>query len=142
MGYAVELTKEMLLEMGFYALEKDGDIWTIRRYWYKNNSKKKYEHTIKVKPITNKLKNGNEKKYRTLTWSYKNKAYSATIGRFAMAWKFGSIPDGYVIDHIKNDSLLDNYDNWQPLTIKDNNRKRFEDNPGYTCFNQFKNTRR
>ena len=105
-------------------------------------SKKKYEHTIKVKPITNKLKNGNEKKYRTLTWSYKNKAYSATIGRFAMAWKFGSIPDGYVIDHIKNDSLLDNYDNWQPLTIKDNNRKRFEDNPGYTCFNQFKNTRR
>ena len=41
MGYAVELTKEMLLEMGFYALEKDGDIWTIRRYWYKNNSKKK-----------------------------------------------------------------------------------------------------
>lgn len=139
--YCRELTRKELEEMGFIHLRKDGDNWIVYRDWYKNNSKNKYVHTIVVKPITNKLKNGNEKQYRTLTWSYKNKTYSATIGRFAMAWKLGYVPEGYVIDHIKNDSLEDNYDNWQPLTIKNNNRKRFKDNPGYKCFNQYKNTK-
>ena len=47
----------------------------------------------------------------TITWSYKSKTVSTTIGRFAMAWKFGQIPQGYVIDHINNNSLLDDYDN-------------------------------
>ena len=140
--YCRELTRKELEEMGFIHLRKDGDNWIVYRDWYKNNSKNKYVHTIVVKPITNTLKNGNEKRYRTITWSYKSKTYSVTIGRFAMAWKYGYVPEGYVIDHIKNDSLEDDYDNWQPLTIKSNNRKRFKDNPGYTCFNQYKNTRR
>jgi len=41
----------------------------------------------------------------------------------------GEIPDGYHVDHIDNNQLNNRLENLQLLTLADNNRKRWKDNP-------------
>ena len=42
----------------------------------------------------------------------------------------GAIPPGFHVDHIDNDQLNNSLENLQLLTLADNNRKRWRDNPG------------
>ncbi len=41
----------------------------------------------------------------------------------------GRIPDGFHVDHIDNDQTNNRLDNLQVLSLADNNRKRWKDNP-------------
>ena len=111
------------------------------RYWYKNNSKSKYTHNIFPKIQVNKLKNGNQKEYSKFVWSYKSTTYSTTASRVAKAWYGNKVNKGKVIDHRNNHSRDNSLDNLRNKSILHNNRKRFIDNPGFKCFNQFKNTK-
>lgn len=142
MAYCEELTRKQLKEMGFTGVEQTDDGWIIHRYWYKNNSKTfKYDHTIK---ITNNEqfhpRSGNTKVYKNVTWWYKGRNYTTTLNRFLIAWFKRKIKKGMVADHIDNDTINNSLENLKITTIRENNRKRFIDNPDCKCFNQYKNT--
>ena len=49
-----------------------------------------------------------------------------------LVWEIfrGAIPPGYHVDHIDNNQLNNRLENLQLLTLADNNRKRWRDNPG------------
>lgn len=142
-GYADEITKRELKKMGFIDVVWDENIndWVMWRYWYKNNSKTKYPHPIYPKIQVNKLKNGNQKEYSKFVWSYQSITYSTTASRVAKAWYGNKVIKGKVIDHRNNHSRDNSLENLRNKSIKANNRKRFKDNPGHTCFNQYQNTR-
>ena len=112
------------------------------RYWHKNNSKRLW-HYYELEPElqVNKLDNGNIKEYWKFTWSYKSLSYSTTASRIAKAWHARRVPKGKVIDHKNNKSKENDWKNLRIKSIKANNRKRFKDNPGHKCFNQYKNTK-
>lgn len=142
-GYADEITKRELKEMGFIDVKWSNKInnWVLCRYWFKNNSKHKYYHELEPKIQVNKLDNGNQKEYWKYVWSYKSITYSTTTSRIVKAWYGRKVPKGKVIDHKNNNSVDNDINNLRVKSIKANNRKRFKDNPGYKCFNQYQNTR-
>lgn len=142
-GYADEITKKELKEMGFIDVKWSNKInnWVLCRYWFKNNSKSKYYHELEPKLQVNKLDNGNQKEYWKYVWSYKSITYSTTTSRIVKAWYGRKVPKGKVIDHRNNNSVDNDINNLRVKSIKANNRKRFKDNPGVKCFNQYQNTR-
>ena len=143
-GYADNITKRELKDMGFVDVKWRDDIdnWVMCRYWHKNNSKRLW-HYYELEPElqVNKLDNGNIKEYWKFTWSYKSVSYSTTASRIAKAWHARRVPKGKVIDHKNNKSKENDWKNLRIKSIKANNRKRFKDNPGHKCFNQYKNTK-
>lgn len=50
-----------------------------------------------------------------------------------MAWVNGRIPNNKQIDHIDNNPLNNNFKNLQVLSPRENNLKRFQDNPCMSC---------
>mgnify|MGYP002526378170 CR=1 FL=1 len=86
---------------------------------------------MKIQEVTCNHKYTGEMKYPAITLSFDSKHYAWSLSRFLYAYFKGDIPDGYVIDHRNNDQFDNDLDNLQMLTIKQNNRKRFEDNPDF-----------
>ena len=145
MAYADELTKKKLKEMGIKEVYWDEETqeWVIHRRWYRNTSKTIMDDYYWRGKITTKSHDkGKDKQYKTIVWYYKGKPFSTTISRIVKAWIKGRVRSGYVIDHRNNDSLVDDWKNLREKTIKANNRKRFKDNKGCKCFNQYKNTQK
>lgn len=127
--YCKGLSRETLENAGIIGVELNNDKWIIRRLWYKNKSKYKVESIISVTLARGKHKYRPDKYYPKVTFCVRQKVYNIPLSRLIYVWFKGDIPDGYVVDHIDNNSFNNYPDNLQLLTIEDNLAKRFEDNP-------------
>jgi len=127
--YASELTKDFLIKAGVVAVDLENcrvfgeqsefipvinkqDYLMISLYDLDENGNR-----IKI-PIKRKFKGC---KKPTNTYIYKNRIVS--LNRLLWAWKYGSVPAGYVIDHINNKHTeLEDYklDNLQCITPAEN----------------------
>ena len=126
--YCKKLTKQELLDAGFTSVEYIDNQWRVFRRWRKNSSKEKFDTEIKVTLACGKHKYRPDKYYHKITYSFNRKAINIPLSRFIYVWFKGDIPDGYVVDHINNDSFDNRPENLQLLTVGDNLKKRFEDN--------------
>ena len=126
--YCKKLTKQELLDAGFTSVEYIDNQWRVFRRWRKNSSKEKIDTEIKVTLACGKHKYRPNKYYHKITYSFNRKAINIPLSRFIYVWFKGDIPDGYVVDHINNDSFDNRPENLQLLTVGDNLKKRFEDN--------------
>lgn len=129
--YCKGLTKQELIDLGITAIEylENCDEWIIHRYWYDNSSKVKVNKTLAITPAVRHHKYRGDKVYPKVTFCAKCKVYNITLSKLVYAWFKGDIPDGYVVDHIDNNSYNNQPDNLQLLTIGENLAKRFTDNP-------------
>lgn len=127
--YCKSLTKQELIDAGITNVEYADNEWHVFRYWYKNSSKIKASSEISITLACGKHKYRPNKYYHKVTFSYKRKTYNIPLSRLVYVWYNGDIPDGYVVDHINNDSFDNRPENLQILTVGDNLKKRFEDNP-------------
>ena len=127
--YCKKLTKQELLDAGFTSVEYINDQWRVFRRWRKNNSKEKFDTEISVTLVRGKHKYRPDKYYHKITYSFNRKVINIPLSRLIYVWFIGDIPDGYVVDHINNDSFDNRPENLQLLTVGDNLKKRFEDNP-------------
>jgi len=130
-NYCKGLTKQQLLDYGIVGVVylKELDEWQIHRYWYKNNSKVRINKIISITDATRHHKYRGDKSYPKVTFAYKSKIINITLAKMVYAWYKGDIPDGYVVDHIDNDSYNNLPNNLQLLTIEENLAKRFTDDP-------------
>ena len=126
--YCKKLTKQELLDAGFTSIEYIDNQWRVFRRWRKNNSKEKIDTEIKITLACGKHKYRPDKYYHKITYSLNRKVINIPLSRFIYVWFKGDIPDGYVVDHINNDSFDNRPENLQLLTVGDNLKKRFEDN--------------
>lgn len=128
--YCKGLTKQELVDVGITSVSVNfaGD-WVIHRYWYKNKSKEKTNIILKVSLAEGKHKYRPNKYYPIVTFCAEQRRYTIPLSRLVYVWFKGDIPDGYVVDHIDNNSYNNMPQNLQLLTIEDNLAKRFEDNP-------------
>ena len=126
--YCKKLTKQELLDAGFTSVEYINDQWRVFRRWRKNNSKEKFDTEISVTLARGKHKYRHDKYYHKITYSFNIKVINIPLSRLIYVWFIGDIPDGYVVDHINNDSFDNRPENLQLLTVGDNLKKRFEDN--------------
>ena len=127
--YCKKLTKQELLDAGFTSVEYIEGQWRVFRCWKKNNSKSKTNTEISITLACGKHKYRPNKYYQKVTFSVNRKVYNIPLSRLVYVWFKGDIPDGYVVDHINNDSFDNRPENLQLLTVGDNLKKRFEDNP-------------
>ena len=126
--YCKKLTKKELLDAGFTSVEYINDQWRVFRRWRKNNSKEKIDTEIKITLACGKHKYRPNKYYHKITYSFNRKVINIPLSRLIYVWFKGDIPDGYVVDHINNNSFDNRPENLQLLTVGDNLKKRFEDN--------------
>lgn len=129
--YCKGLTKQELQDAGIINVYYDNSAkaWKVIRYWYKNNSNSKDFREVKVTVARGKHKYRPDKYYPKVTFCVTQTRYNIPLSRLVYAWFNGDIPDGYVVDHIDNDSFNNDPKNLQLLTIEENLAKRFEDNP-------------
>lgn len=127
--YCKSLTKQELLDAGLTSVEYIDGQWRVFRHWRKNNSKSKTDLEISITLACGKHKYRPNKYYQKITFSFNRKVYNIPLSRLVYVWYKGDIPDGYVVDHINNDSFDNRPENLQLLTVGDNLKKRFEDNP-------------
>ena len=134
--YCRALSKQDLIDMGIERVYWDGE-WIVLRYWFKNNSKSKKEHTrVKITQAIRRHKYGPDRVYDKVQFSYRGTSMAIPLGRFLYAWFKGDIPEGAVVDHHINDPKNNSLDNLRLLSIKENLDKRYEDNPE-TAVNQW-----
>ena len=126
--YCKKLTKQELLDAGFTSIEYIDNQWRVFRRWRKNNSKEKIDTEIKITLARGKHKYRPDKYYYKITYSLNRKVINIPLSRLIYVWFKDDIPDGYVVDHINNDSFDNRPENLQLLTVGDNLKKRFEDN--------------
>ena len=130
--YCKKLTKQQLIDWGITSViydPKDND-WIIFRYWYKNNSKTKKLITIKPTLAKCKHKYRPDKEYLKVSFSVRGeKGQSIPLSRLIYVWYKGDIEDGYVVDHLNNNSFDNDPKNLQAISIQENLTKRFTDNP-------------
>ena len=126
--YCKKLTKQELLDAGFTSVEYINDQWHVFRRWRKNNSKEMFDTEIKVTLARGKHKYRPDKYYHKITYSFNRKVINIPLSRLIYVWFKGDIPDGYVVDHINNNSFDNRPENLRLLTVGDNLKKRFEDN--------------
>ena len=147
--YATKLTREMLEDMGFTSVvwdDESKEYW-INRYWYASGRadtklpRKKVHKRIKTIILKAKRKYVQDNFYPGISFSYDGHNMCLSLSKFLYAWFKGEVPEGYVVDHIDNNHFNNTLDNLQLLTVADNNKKRFVDHEGHTCFNQFYNTK-
>ena len=106
------------------------DEWQVHRYWYKNNGRVKVNSVILPTKAIGKHKYRPDKEYYKITFSVRGEgSYSIPLSRLIYVWFNGDIPDGYVVDHIDNDSYNNAPINLRILTVADNLAKRYTDNP-------------
>lgn len=134
--YCKGLTKQELIDAGIVGVVylKELDEWQVHRYWYKNNSTRKVNSVISITMAVGKHKYRTDKVYPKVTFSVRDKVngrktYSIPLSRLIYVWFKEDIPNGYVIDHIDNNSYNCSPNNLQMLTIEENLAKRFDDNP-------------
>lgn len=129
--YCKSLTKQELQDAGIINVyyNNSSKTWEVIRYWYKNNSKSKNFAKIKITMACGKHKYRPDKYYPKVTFCASQIRYNIPLSRLIYAWFNGDIPDGYVVDHIDNNSFNNDPKNLQLLTIEENLAKRFEDNP-------------
>jgi len=127
--YCKGLTKEELQEVGIFDIKFYHDDWHVFRYWYVNNTQNKTIKEIAITKAVGKHKYRPNKVYPKVTFSTPNKKYNIPLSRLIYVWFKGDIPDGYVVDHIDNNSWNCMPSNLQILTVGENLAKRFEDNP-------------
>ena len=129
--YCAGITKAQLIDWGITKVEYNNDTgeWLVYRVWRKNSNKKPIEKVIKVTNATRHHKYRGDKSYPKITFSVHNHNYNFTLSKLVYVWFKGDIPDGYVVDHIDNDSFNNDPNNLQLLTIGENLAKRFTDNP-------------
>ena len=126
--YADKLTKEELIRDGINDIKEDGTVirngYTLelkqnkQGYYFFNIYKYDDDGNRIKKPITRRFKNC---KRDSETYTYAMK--TICLHRAMWAWHYGEVPEGYVVDHIRNkhDSLEDyRLDNLQLLTPKAN----------------------
>ena len=131
-NYGKGLTKDQLKSWGIVDVVylPNLDEWRVHRLWYKNNSKAKLNTVITPTLAIGKHKYRPNKEYYKITFSVRGEGtYSIPLSRLIYVWFNGDIPDGYVVDHIDNDSYNNAPCNLRILTIEENLAKRFEDNP-------------
>ncbi len=69
--------------------------------------------------------------YKNVHLSLRNGIQRRQFRLSRLVWEafHGAIPPGYHVDHIDNNQLNNRLENLQLLTLADNNRKRWRDNP-------------
>lgn len=131
-SYGKGLTKEQLKAWGIVDVVylPTLDEWQVHRYWYKNNSKAKLNTIITPTLAIGKHKYRPDKEYYKITFSVRGEgSHSIPLSRLIYVWFKGDIPDGYVVDHIDNNSYNNAPVNLRILTVEENLSKRFTDNP-------------
>ena len=133
-NYCKGLSRQFLVSLCEWQVIRDEFApygWTIKRYWHKNHGTAKDWgwRDVRIQEVICRHKYTHDMRYPAVTLSFNSKHYAWSLSRFLYAYFKGDIPDGYVIDHIDNDQFNNDLDNLRPLTIKENNRKRFDDNP-------------
>ena len=135
--YCKGLSKQELVDAGIVGVVylPELDEWQIHRYWYKGSSKIKVNSQIKITLAKGPHKYRPDKFYPKVSFSCrtgqkgKRISYNIPLSRLIYTWFIKDIPDGYVIDHIDNNSYNCLPNNLQMLTVEQNLAKRFEDNP-------------
>ena len=127
--YCKKLTKKKMLDAPDTKVNHIYNQWRIFKKKKKNNSKGKTNTEISITLACGKHKYRPNKYYQKITFSVNRKVYNIPLSRLVYVWFKGDIPDGYVVDHINNDSFDNRPENLQLLTVGDNLKKRFEDNP-------------
>ena len=127
--YCKKLTKQELLDAGFTDVKYIDGQWRVFRCWRKTKSKNKINTEISITLACGRHKYRPNKYYKKITFSVHRKMNNIPLSRLVYVWYKGDIPDGYVVDHINNDSFDNRPENLQLLTVGDNLKKRFEDNP-------------
>lgn len=127
--YCKGLTKKELKDVGIVGVYNVAGEWKVLRYWPDMNKKEKTYKFISITMACGKHKYRANKYYPKVTFCAKCKVYNIPLSRLVYAWFKGDIPDGYVVDHIDNDSFNNNIDNLQILTVEENLAKRYTDNP-------------
>ena len=133
-----KLTSEMLKEWGIVNITWDEvtNNWKIERYWHKTSSKEMSISVMKIQKAVCKHKYTADKEYPIVGFSAENKHHCIPLARLIYAWFYGEVPEGMEIDHIDNDPFNNNIDNLQIVSVEENLKKRFQDNPD-ACRNQF-----
>ena len=127
--YCKGLTKQELIDLGFTNVVYTDNEWQVFRSWYKTKGKERIDGKISITLAERKHKYRPNKYYYKVTFSCKSKVYNIPLSRLVYVWYNGDIPDGFVVDHINNDSFDNRPENLQLLTVGDNLKKRFQDNP-------------
>lgn len=129
--YGKALTKEMLVEWGFYSIDWDpeNNEWWIDRYWYHCNSKTKIHKKLSIQNAVCRHKYTYDKYYPIVTFSFNQKVICLPLARIIYAWFTGPIEAKEVIDHIDNNPYNNRVENLQKLSVGENLAKRFIDNP-------------
>ena len=80
-----------------------------------------------MKPSVSKEKSG----YKNVHIKLCNGAFTKRFRVARLVWESfnGPIPEGFHVDHIDNNQLNNKLENLQLLSLADNNRKRWKDNP-------------
>lgn len=112
-------TRDYFKSLGIIDVDENGIIAAFTR----QNKGVKLLNAYKT---TCKHKYGNNREYMIVTvWDrLKNKYVTTTLHRLMWIWHKGSIPNGYEVDHIDNNTLNNTLSNLQMLSKKDNLRKK------------------
>ena len=126
-----KLTKAMLVEMGIYNVywDTENKEWWIDRFWYNCGSNERIHKRVSITLAKCNHKYTEAKVYPKVTFSYNMKTISYPLARFIYAWFKGEVKDGEVVDHINNDPFDNSIDNLRAVSVEENLRKRYQDNP-------------
>ena len=131
--YCSKLTRKDLEEMGIVDVKWENNNWTITRYWYRHGKDLTKQYTtLHPAMMVKEHKYGKTKYYYKVQFNYKGKGTGISLGRFLWAWFHNEVPEGYVIDHIDEDTHNNRLDNLQIMTLEENLYKRW-DNPDNAC---------
>lgn len=128
-NYCKGLTKQELIDVGIIDVRFIKGKWLVYRLWYRNNTRVKELKIISITNAVGKHKYRPDKVYPKITFSTPRRKYNIPLSRLVYIWYNGDIPDGYVVDHIDNDSYNCSPDNLQLLTVGENLAKRYIDEP-------------
>ena len=131
-GYCKGLTKAQLEAWGItdVVYSPGVDEWRIHRHWYKGNSKVKIDTVLSPTMAICRHKYSHDREYQKVTFSVRGEGtLSIPLSRMIYVWFNGDIPDGYIIDHIDNDSFNNAPINLRLMTIEKKLAKRFVENP-------------
>ena len=127
--YARRLTKDEIMKSGITTVTKDGRV-------FRENTEIKPTIGANGYFVINLFEldeNGNRITipYEKSAFGYIYKPRVVGLHRLMYAWhsKEQEVPEGMVVDHINNDSFDNRPENLQLLTVEENLKKRFEDNP-------------
>ena len=118
-----ELSKKMLEDLGVQIFQTSDNDYAV---FHKGRK-------VKIGITTTKHKYGKDMYYHTLHFRLNKKVNTYHLCRILYAYFIGTVPAGYDVDHIDNNSLNDSLSNLQILTRRENLLKRGRGHNQHNC---------